>query len=236
MRPEAGLMRMSYHKDVPPPLLYLLPVFSTLLGGLLAVRLRRYLSLVSAIGAGLLLGAALLDLLPEAVVLGRPVGLGAGSLGLVAVGAFGVFYGMEWGLQGLARLWQGGGRKLLGRVGAGLMIFHSLRDGMAIGAAYLLSHHAGYAVALGIAAHDVADGLNTVLLATAGEKPGGVDWGFLVADAAAPVVGVVVTTWWVVSARGSAVLLAVAAGFFVQLAVAELGPRVWGRRVLLAAT
>ena len=66
----------------------------------------------------------------------------------------------------------------LGRIGGGLLIFHSFRDGMAIGAAFAASHTAGYAVATGIAAHDFGDGMNTVILTTAGEKAGLADYGF----------------------------------------------------------
>ena len=47
-----------------------IPVFATLAGGLLAVRFRHLRPLLIACGAGLLLGAAFLDLLPEAIVLG----------------------------------------------------------------------------------------------------------------------------------------------------------------------
>ena len=51
-----------------------------------------------------------------------------------------------------------------------MLIFHSFRDGMAIGLSYAASHTAGYAVALGIAAHDIGDGMNTVILTTCGQR------------------------------------------------------------------
>ena len=73
-----------------------IPVFATLAGGLLAVRFRHLRPLLIACGAGLLLGAAFLDLLPEAIVLGAD---GAPSPGLyvagpLARGAFGELIGL----------------------------------------------------------------------------------------------------------------------------------------------
>ena len=209
-----------------PVALFTLPVLSTMVGGLLAIRLRRSLYLLIAIGAGLLLGAAFLDLLPEALALGARSGMAAADvLGLTllsfllfhAVGAVLTHFGLAWSHSD-------GQRHVTRRIGAGLLIFHSLRDGMAIGAAYSASHAAGYAVAAGIAAHDLGDGMNTVLLTTGGGKPGRLGYGFLVADALAPLVGGVLTFWWSVSARASVVLLVLAAGFFLQMATEDFLP------------
>ncbi len=97
---------------------------------------------------------------------------------------------------------------------------------MAIGAAYAVSHPAGYAVACGIAAHDIGDGMNTVLLATGGDKATRIDLLFLLADALAPLFGGLLTTWWVLSARGSIILLVLAAGFFLQMATGVFLPEI----------
>jgi len=209
-----------------PILLLIIPVLSTLAGGLLAIRFRRSLALLIALGAGLLLGAAFLDLLPEAISLGVPAGLTAGNALAIALVAFLVFLTLGNGLDVLAVRWESSAsaRKTVGRIGGGMLIFHSLRDGMAIGLAYAASHPAGYAVAVGIAAHDLGDGMNTVLLTTGGERAGKADYGFLAADALAPLVGGLLTVWWSFSARSSVVLLAVAAGFFIELATSDFLP------------
>lgn len=57
-----------------PVALLILLVISTLMGGWLALRARRYLSLLMALGAGLLLGTAFLDLLPESIILAKTPG------------------------------------------------------------------------------------------------------------------------------------------------------------------
>ena len=208
------------------PLLFLtLPVVATLLGGLLAIRFRRLRPLLVAVGAGLLLGAAFLDLLPEALTLvsaiqGRPTDV----LGTTLL-SFLVFFAIQTAMDGISARWQGSNRAL-GKVGGLLLIFHSLRDGMAIGLSYAASHPAGYAVAAGIAAHDLGDGMNTVILTTGGRRPRLVDSLFLAADALAPLAGGLLTIWWSFSARASAILLAVAAGFFLQMATSDFLPQV----------
>ncbi len=227
-----------------PLLLLALPVAATLLGGLLALKLERFRPVLVALGAGLLLGAAFLDLLPEALALGGSARISAGEvLGLTLLFFLG-FTGLE---SGLASLGDGAGsvldgrrrRKHLGRVAGGLMIFHSFRDGMAIGAAFAASHAAGVAVAAGIAAHDFGDGMNTVIVTTAGEKARGSDYAFLGADALAPFLGGLLTVWWLLSSRGAVVLLALAAGFFLQMATSDFLPQLRndgrGRRWLVVA-
>ena len=225
-----------------PILLFAVPVCSTLLGGFVAVRLRRYIYFLTAIGAGLLLGAAFLDLLPEALAIGARSGLsGSDVLGLTLL-SFLLFHAVEGGVQSLTQSWQGlsAHKQVTRRFGAAMLIFHSFRDGMAIGAAYSASHAAGYAVACGIAAHDLGDGMNTVILTTGGERPRPADYAFLVADAIAPLLGGLLTFWWSFSSRGSVALLVLAAGFFLQMATANYLPEIrhyaGSRKLLLPST
>ncbi len=217
------------------PLLFLvLPVAATLTGGLLAVRFRRYRAMLLAVGAGLLLGAAFLDLLPEALTIGAAAGMPAADvLGLTLL-FFLLFSALEVAVEavgsgGLQEVDAGetrtGKRRRMGRMAVALLIFHSFRDGMAIGAAFVASKAAGYAVALGIAAHDFGDGMNTVILSTGGEKPGWSDWGFLALDAIAPFLGGLLTVWWLLSSRHATVLLALAAAFFLQMATSDFLPQ-----------
>ena len=206
--------------------LLLVPVVSTLLGGALALRARSYLWLLIALGAGLLLGTASLDLMPEALGLARTLGERAPVVWAIAVGGFAFF----WVLDGVLN-WLAQGRreptirKALGRVSGSLLIVHSFRDGMVIGAAYSASRSAGLVVALGIVAHDVGDGINTVILSTAGEKAQVWDYLFLAADAVAPLLGGLLTIWWVQSPANAVVVLALAAGFFVQMATNDALPK-----------
>ena len=209
-----------------PVALLILPVISTLLGGWLAIRAQRYLPLLLALGAGLLLGTAFLDLLPEAIVLARSTEQQPAAVLAVTLLAFLGFLLIESISDRIGRLRSNkfGTRKALGRLGGGMLILHSFRDGMVIGAAYSASRVAGVTVACGIVAHDIGDGMNTVLLCTAGEKPRLWDYASLAADAAAPFLGGILTIWWVQSAQNAVLLLAVAAGFFLQMATSDFLP------------
>ena len=206
-----------------PSLLLVIPIFSTLAGGLIALRFRGWLSVLTAVGAGLLLGAAFLDLLPEALTLGLTDGETAADVLGAALLSFLVFFAVQTGLDAVRRRWEGSGRAL-GRFGGAMLIFHSFRDGMAIGLSYAASHPAGYAVAAGIAAHDLGDGMNTVLLTTGGQKAGLSDYLFLAADCLAPLAGGLLTIWWTFSLHSSVMLLAIAAGFFLQMATSDFLP------------
>lgn len=203
-----------------PFILLLTPVFATLLGGLLAIRFRKSLVLLSALGAGLLIGAAFLDLLPEALALGKSVqGHQADVLG-IALLAFLGFFSLQSVIDSVAARWEGSAQAL-GKLSGALLLFHSLRDGMAIGLSYAASHPAGYAVAVGIAAHDLGDGMSVVILTSRGRKAGWGVYAFLAADALAPLLGGLLTVWWTFSLRSSVVLLAVASGFFIQVATGD---------------
>jgi zinc transporter ZupT len=209
-----------------PLLLLALPVAATLAGGLFALRLARFRPVLVALGAGLLLGAAFLDLLPEAIALGNDSHLSPADVLGLTLGFFLLFAIFEQALNTMER--RAGGvsaRQRLGRVAGGMLIFHSFRDGMAIGAAFAASHAAGYAVATGIVAHDFGDGMNTVILTTAGEKATRADYLFLLADALAPFFGGLLTVWWLLSSRNAALLLALAAGFFLQMATSDFLPQ-----------
>ncbi len=192
------------------------------------MQFRRFYLILIAVGAGLLLGAAFLDLLPEAIGLGVESGLTSTDVLALMLVSYFIFYIFENGLDALAQqgLARGLERRVIGRTGAGMLIFHSFRDGLAIGAAYAVSHTGGYAVAFGIAAHDLGDGMNTVILTTGGERPKTADYLFLGADALAPCLGVLCTVWWRFSPRNSVFLLVLAAGFFLHMATADFLPAI----------
>lgn len=221
-----------------PISLLLVPVFSTLCGGLLALRLRSSLGILIALSTGLLLGAALLDLLPEAVMLQRLAGQGISTIFALVLLSFLTFLLLQnlfdtWS----ARLNLKSSPRAWGRIGGALLIAHSFRDGMAIGLSYAASRPAGYIVAAGIAAHDIGDGVNTILLSTRGHEPERFDYLLLALDSLAPLAGGLATAWLPLSMGGSAALLAITAGFFLHMIADELLPQLRANstpRILLA--
>lgn len=217
-----------------PLLLTSMAAASTSVGGYCAVLLQRRVHLLMAFGAGVLVGAAFLDLLPSA--LSAATASGATKLLVFLIAALGgllIFYIGEAAAHYSAR---GKTSRAGGRVSAAFLILHSTLDGAAIFAASTISLQMGLIVGLGVVAHDICDGLNTILLATGGRRAGWADYGFLALDALAPIAGgLIAAHLFTVSPALVMVFLSLAAGSFLFTAVFGLLPEAWqgGRQNLL---
>jgi ZIP family zinc transporter len=202
-------------------------MLSTIGGGLVAVRGQKRLHLLLGMGAGMLLGATFFDLLPESIEAAQSQGWTIRAMLLVLVIGFLGFYIAERVLV-LHSCPEGDcaneAHRRLGRLSAVGLIAHSTLDGAAIGAASLVNLRVAIVVALAIVAHDMSDGLNTMMLVTRGEKAEWTDFLFLGADAIAPVIGALLALQFLPSPKWLAVFLALASGFFLYTATSDLLP------------
>jgi zinc transporter ZupT len=190
---------------------------STLLGGLLALRLRDKLHLILGFSAGAVIGVAFFDLLPEAIGFGTPMHSPAAILSWTALGF--LFYLV------LDRiLLFHGDAASRGRFAAGVLCLHSLLDGIAIGLAFQASRAVGIVVAIAVLTHDFSDGINTmnIVLKNQGNKTQGLRW--LLLDAAAPVLGVASTFLFTLRGGSFGAVLALLAGFFLYIGASDLIP------------
>jgi zinc transporter ZupT len=112
----------------------------------------------------------------------------------------------------------------VGRMSALGLIAHSTMDGASIAASTMISWRMGLIVAVGIIVHDITDGLNTILLVTRGDSASKKDLAFLVADAAAPVLGGTVVVLAGLPSHQLALILGVTSGFFLFTATGDLLP------------
>ncbi len=176
---------------------------STLIGGLLALALKRWTALLVSVSAGAVVGVAVLELAPDALA---SIGLGP-SLAGIAFGFFG-YLAIDRRIGAV-----GGSASRHGpHLGPASLTFHSFLDGLAIGLAFHASAAVGFSVAIAVIAHDLSDGANTVNLSLrAGSKPG-VARLWLAADAAAPVLGIVLIQLVAVPQSWLPPVLAVLAG------------------------
>ena len=184
---------------------------STLLGGLLALKLRDKLHLILGFSAGAVIGVAFFDLLPEAINLGAKFHSPAVILSCTALGFLSYLV--------LDRILSFHGDAVpRGRFTAAVLCLHSLLDGVAIGLAFQTSHQVGIVVAIAVLTHDFSDGINTtnIVLKNQGRKRQALTW--LVADALAPVLGVASTFFFALPAKGFGTVLALFAGFFLYIA------------------
>lgn len=201
---------------------------STSIGGYAAVLLQRRVFALMAFGAGVLVGAAFLDLLPSALSTAEVSGLARSLVfPIAALGGLLIFYIGEAAAHYSAH---GNKSRAGGRVSAAFLILHSALDGTAIFAASIVSLRMGLFVRLGVVAHDICDGLNTILLAAGGRRPGWADYGFLVLDALAPIAGgLIAAHLFTVSPELVMVFLSLAAGSFLFTAIFGLLPEAWQR-------
>jgi len=171
---------------------------ATLFGGTLALRFRGQIPLILAFSAGAVIGVALFDLTPEALELGGRIAPPATVLGVIGAGFCGYMI-LERALRAAAK---GSG----GHLAPASLTLHSLIDGLGIGLAFQIAPAIGLVVAVAVLAHDIADGINTVTLSLAGGGGTARARAWLVADAAAPLVGIGLTRLFSVGAgpRGRA--------------------------------
>jgi zinc transporter ZupT len=197
-------------------------VISTMAGGLLALRLAHSLQTVIALTGGVVVAVALFDVLPEALdALGDEEVVAT----LVGVGFLGWFL-----LERLLVLHhrdapeEARAHEQVGTLGALGLSIHSFIDGLGIGLAFGLNTETGVLVFIAVAAHDFADGMNTVsfVLSQSGDRPKAQRW--LGIDAMAPFLGVIVGSSLNVSDDFLGHVLALYAGFFIYLGATDLLP------------
>jgi zinc transporter ZupT len=218
-------------------------VLSALGGGVMALRLVRQVGYVIAVGAGIRIGAAFFDLLPESVELMA----GATDLAMLfaAVG-FLAFYVIEKvtllhvGHETATELdHEDTAHRHVGLIGASAMSIHSLLDGVAMAAAFQASPELGFVVSLVVVIHRFSDGIGIVslLLASRVPRPSAMRWVLLVS--LAPVLGAAITAVIDIPDATLGALLATFAGFFLYVGAAELLPeahRNEGSRWVIVAT
>ena len=205
---------------------------ATMLGGLFALKLRDKLHLILGFSAGAVVSVAFFDLIPESLELGGEYYSASTILTFVAIGFLAylvldriVFLHThahedhETTDDSVHEAHNG-----RGIIGAGTLSLHSLLDGVAIGLAFQVSSAVGIIVTIAVLTHDFSDGINTVnmILKNNGGYRKAFSW--LIADAIAPVVGIISTMFFMVPAQGLAIILALFSGFFLYIGASDLIP------------
>lgn len=234
------------------PLVAILPFFSTMFGGMAALRLRHRLHVFMALAAGVVVATAVADLLPEAFAL---VGLDhALQVGIAAIVGFIGFSLVEAFLHqssfehtpgeehadgdgepdhdhdhehvpgNVRRRVAPGPNGLLAILPPISLILHSTLDGFAIGLAFQAGTSIGAIVLLAVLAHDFADGMNVVALALDAARRERTAIVLLVLDALAPVAGAGLSVLVTIPSNVLGLLLASIAGVFIAVGAGHLLP------------
>jgi zinc transporter ZupT len=225
------------------PIAAVLPFFSTLLGGIAAIRLRHRLHPFMAVASGVLVATALADLLPEAnALVGEdqviPVAIAAlaGYLVLTLIEAFIHQTSFEHEdpheAEGPATAVSSPATiaaaappaTALGLLPPVSLIVHSTLDGVAIGVGFQAGNSIGLIVLLAVLAHDFADGMNVITLAFDAARGVKLAVSLLILDAIAPVVGAGLSLLISIPPSMLGLLLAWFAGVFIAIGAGHLLP------------
>lgn len=209
-------------------LLFILFTFiSTFLGGLVGLRYRDKPHIVLGFTAGVLLAVVAFDIFPEITSLIRDLAANPIHPMLALVAGFLAFHIAEKLLlvhhsheteYGLHR------HPTVGVLSALALSGHSFLDGVGIGLGFQVSSAVGILVALAVIAHDFSDGLNTVSLLLAHHNTPRRALGFLLLDAAAPVIGGLSTLFFTLSPQSLLLYLGFFAGFLLYIGASDILP------------
>ena len=213
---------------VPAVLISFGALASAAVGGVLAMRAIRHVGLIIAAGAGIRIGAAYFDLIPESVEhLGESLDM---AMIFTAVG-FLAFYAVEKltalhvGHETATELEHGDAQhRHVGFLGSIGMSLHSFLDGVALAAGLALGGGIGLVIAVVVVLHRFSDGIGIVSLLLATRMPRAEIYRWVALVALAPVVGVVVGLLLPVPDGVLGGMLAIFAGFFLYIGAAELLP------------
>ena len=194
--------------------------FATASGGVIALRFRSGLGLFLSFASGAIIGVALFDLLPQAFELGR-----SDFQPLTLTTAAAVGFALYLGVDRIASVLTRGFQIDRANLGPSTLTAHSVMDGLGIGFAFQVSSGVGAIMAFAVLAHDVLDGANVVTLSLAGGLSPAAARRWLMADAVAPLAGIIIASSVPVPPAQLALLLAVFAGLFLYIGASDLLPR-----------
>lgn len=208
-------------------LLSITTFFSTLAGGLLALRLRGRLHFILAFTAGVLLGVVAFDILPEAFELAQRHELDASGAMVALVIGFLLFHTLEKFVlihHAHESEYATHRHPQVGVLSALALAGHSFMDGVGIGLGFQVSASVGIAVAIAVIAHDFSDGLNTVSLMLIHRNTAQRSKIMLLLDAAAPVLGAASTLLFHLPPGWLLLYLGFFAGFLLYIGAADILP------------
>jgi len=206
----------------------LITFISTLIGGAIILKFKGSLPYFFAFAAGSLISVAFLDILPESLSVAESVQIPLRNIMLTVVASFFVYsllekYFLTHNLDDHQDHGHSHGH-IMGPIGASSLILHSFLDGVAIGIAFQVGSSVGMVVALAVIFHDLTDGVNTVVVMLKNKQSQSRAFRFLLLDALAPALGILLTSLVSIPASVLAYLLAIFVGEFIYIGAANLLP------------
>jgi ZIP family zinc transporter len=202
----------------------------TLAGGFLAVRFRTYQGVLFAFCAGALMAGALMEILPDALELleSADSAFHHHHLLLACVLGFLCFYLLEYATHNretpAVQESHHAHAPHAGVLGAMGIVVHSLIDGFAIGKGFHIHDQVGWAIAIGVTLHKLADGASVAGLMLGTQHSTRATTAMLGVTAIAPIFGVLLQGYVALATPQLALLLGWFAGVFLYLGAGSLLP------------
>ena len=207
--------------------------FSTLLGGLFAVKFKDKLHLIMAFTAGVLLGVVSFDIFPEIIAQVNENHIKSTEPMLALVFGFLLFHILEKIVvihhaheEDYARH----KHPEVGMFSALALIGHSFMDGIGIGLGFQINPSVGILLAIAVISHDFTDGMNTITLMLSNNNSLGKSKIFLLLDSFAPVLGALSTLFFIVPPHFSVWYLGFFAGFLLYIGASDILPEAHSQR------
>ncbi len=209
-----------------------LAFFSTLLGGYIGLRLKDRLHLTLGFSAGILLGVVAFELLPEISHLSEELKIDFDSPMIFLVGGFLLFHVVEKLFlihHSHEESYSEHRHPKVGVLSSLIISTHSFVDGLSIGLAFQISTALGLTVALAVIAHAFSDGLNNVSLTLSHKNSENRAKHLLLVNAAAPILGGLLSTLITFPETTLLFYLAFFAGFLLYIGAADILPEAHSR-------
>ena len=204
-----------------------LAFLATIFGGYFAFKFKNRLHFVMAFAAGVLISLAFFEILPEVFELSGQNNIQSLSTMVVVVIGFLSFYLLEKFMvvhSCTEKDCENDHHENIGFFGGVGLTLHSLIDGLAMGAGFLVSPSIGILISIGVVLHKFSDGLCTVALMLTNKNDRAHITSFLLAVALAPVVGILLPQVITISESSLTYILAYFVGFFLYIGASDLLP------------
>ena len=207
--------------------------FSTLFGGLFALRHSKRLHLIMGFTAGVLVSLVAFDLLPEIFSLVTEQKISSVGPMVALVGGFLLFHIAEKSMlihHAQREEFSDNKHPTVGILSALALSGHSFLDGVGIGLGFQVNAAVGIVVAIAVIAHDFSDGLNTVTLMLVHRNTNRRAIGLLLLDAIAPVLGALSTLLFSIPDAWLPIYLGFFAGFLLYIGASDILPEAHSER------
>lgn len=204
-----------------------LTFFSTLLGGLFAIKFKDKLHPIMAFAAGVILGVVAFEIFPEIISEIKANDFNSIEVMAALVTGFLLFHVLEKSVliyhchdeECVAHK-----HPHIGVLSALALAGHSFMDGVGIGLGFKVNAAVGVLIAIAVVSHDFTDGMNTVTLMLSNRNTAKKAKMFLLLDAITPILGAASTLFFTISPHFLVLYLGFFAGFLLYIGASDILP------------